>query len=69
MGSLDITWSISYLMHYVWNDGYASQFKGVKNWFDVAKSLGLIGCPKFPFGCMMQWNYWGTSHKRAHMMV
>jgi len=52
-------------MHYVWNDGCVSQFKGARNWFHVARYPGLTIYLELPFGCMMQWNYWGTCHGKG----
>jgi hypothetical protein len=53
-------------MHYVWSDvSHVSQFKGTHSWFHVAKYPRLTICLKLPFGCMMQWNYWGIGHGKG----
>lgn len=52
-------------MHYMWNHGYANQFKGARSWFHVARYFRFTICPELPFGCMMWWNYWGTSHGKG----
>jgi hypothetical protein len=52
-------------MHYMWSDGYVNQFKGARSWFHVARYFRFTISPELPFGCMMWWNYWGTSHGKG----
>lgn len=51
------------------NDGCTSQFKGARNWFHVSRYLKLLSFPKFPYGFMMYWNYWGINLEKVRMMV
>lgn len=47
------------------NDGCTSQFKGARNWFHVSRYLKLLSFPKFPYGFMMYWNYWGINLEKG----
>jgi hypothetical protein len=38
-------------------DGVASQFKGARSWFYVARYPSLTTCDQLPLGCAMEWNY------------
>jgi hypothetical protein len=47
--------------HFVWSNGYASQFKSHESWYFVGRYLNLT-C-----GCVMIWTFFGTCHgKKAH---
>lgn len=52
-------------MHYVWCDGCANQFKGVRSWFHVSRDHGLATFLELLVGCMIQWNYWGIGHGKG----
>ncbi|KAG0631145.1 hypothetical protein M758_1G230800 [Ceratodon purpureus] len=51
--------------HIVWSDGCASQFKGAKAFFFVAKYPSLTVSDNLPTGCKLDWNYWGTGHGKG----
>jgi hypothetical protein len=51
--------------HTVWSDRCASQFKCARAWFHVSKYQALIKSVGLPWGCVMGWNYFGTSHGKA----
>jgi hypothetical protein len=48
-------------IHFVWSDGYASQFKSHKPWYFVGHY------PNLTSGCAMIWSFFGMGHgKGAH---
>jgi hypothetical protein len=51
--------------HIVWSNGCASQFKGARSWFHVARYPSLTMCPQLPMGCAMERHYWGASHGKG----
>ncbi len=47
--------------HWVWIDGWVTQFKCKKPWYFVS------GYPNLTRGCKMLWKFFGSSHgKRPH---
>ena len=51
--------------HIVWSDGCASQFKGARSWFHIARNPSLTKCNEVPGGVQMVWHYWGTGHGKG----
>ncbi len=47
--------------HWVWSDGWVTQFKNNKPWYFVSRYPNLIR------GCKVLWNCFGSNHgKRPH---
>lgn len=53
------------IKHWVWSDGCSGQFKSTRCLYHVAcypqKTIG----PHTPKGCMMLWNFFGSSHGKG----
>jgi hypothetical protein len=51
--------------HIIWNDRCASQFKCTKAWFHVSRYQTRTKNVGLPWGCVMDWNYFGTCHGKG----